>query len=707
MIHSNAPWSGMFRVLITICLGAMTVLAVSASASTSNVTLTPTSYVTTHGGSGGEPVGNLDVLDEMGIVSSPNKYVKFKAKSAGTTYAGYRTYTLPAAMAPNSVISIQVQANFLDPDKSVQSWTWQIFDWVHNVFVNIGDNYIAPQHGPWTILAFNISGNNLANYVRSSDRQIRVGFISNNAADDALLDYEALVVTTTSTPAPPGPSFYVAITGHDSNPGTISKPWQHISKAAATVTAGATVYVRGGVYHERVVLSNSGSAAKGFIQFQNYPGETAIIDGTGVTMPPVVSTPTGLIQITNLSYIVIDGFEIRNFVSNSPNLFPAGISITGSGTGIRILHNRINGINNGVNGAHGLAVYGSAAPASINDLTIDGNELYGLILGQSESMALNGNVQSWRVTNNSVHDNNNIGIDVVGFEGTSPQRALDQARDGYIAGNLVYDISDNANPAYPPNDNSANAIYVDGGTRIVIERNVMHHNNISVEVASEHKGHTSSYVRVRNNLVYLDTGPGISIGGYSTPCAKCDGASGTCLACAGSPCTVGMPCNCCGTTDHCSIVNNTLFHNDSFQTGSGELQVQYFPSNGTVSNNIVDNNMLSANSQSVLVSDQFTNPVAKLDYNLYFAPNGNNSWQWNNVSYDTFSAYQAGSKNDMHSPFGDPQFLSLAVPNLWVSSTSLAIDAGVNLGLAVIGPVDLAGFNRLLGGIIDIGAYQQ
>ena len=637
----------------------MTVLAVSASSCTSNVILTPTSYVTTQGGSGGEPVGNLDVLDEMGIVSNPGEYVQFKAKSAGTTYAGYRTYTLPAVVDPNSVISIQVQANFLGPAESVQSWTWQIFDWVHNAFVNIGDNYIGPEHGPWTILAFNISGNNLANYVRPSDRQIRVGFISNNAADDALLDYEALVVTSTPTPAPPGPSFYVATTGDDSNPGTISKPWQHISKAAATITAGATVYVRGGVYHERVVLSNSGSAAQGYIQFQSYPGETAIIDGTSVTMPPVVSTPTGLIQITNLSYIVIAGFEIRNFVSNSPDLFPAGISITGAGTGIRILDNRIHNINNGVNGAHGLGVYGTSAPASINDLTIDGNELYDLVLGQSESMALNGNVQGWSVTNNSVHDNDNIGIDAVGFEGTSPEPAFDQARQGYIAGNLVYNISDNNNPTYPPEDNSADGIYIDGGSRILLERNVLHNNNINLEVSSEHLGHTGSYVTVRNNLLYLATGPGLSIGGYSTPCAKCDTSSDTCLACAGSPCMVGMPCECCGSTDHCSIVNNTLFHNDSFQTGSGELQVQYFPSNGTVSNNIVNDNIFSANSQGQLISDQFTNPVAELNYNLYFAPNGdptNNSWQWDTVNYDTYSSYQAGSKNDMNSPFADPQF---------------------------------------------------
>lgn len=323
---------------------------------------------------------------------------------------------------------MQLQTNFLGPLESTQTWTWQIFDWPHNAFVNIGDNYIAPQHGPWTILSFNLSGNNLANYVRPSDGQIRIGFMSNNAADDAYLYYEALTITTAPTSITPGPSLYVATTGSDLNPGTLSKPWRHISKAAATVTAGATVYVRGGVDHELVVLSNSGSTKNGFIQFQSYPGETAIIDGAGVTMPPVVDTPTGLIQITNLSYVAVADFEIRNFVSNSPDLFPAGISITGAGSGILILRNRIHGISNGVNGAHGIGVHGTSAPASINNLVIDGNELYDLTLGQSESMALNGNVQSWRVTNNRVHDNDNIGIDAIGFEGTAPLPAYDQAR---------------------------------------------------------------------------------------------------------------------------------------------------------------------------------------------------------------------------------------------------------------------------------------
>jgi hypothetical protein len=32
---------------------------------------------------------------------------------------------------------------------------------------------------------------------------------------------------------------------------------------------------------------------------------------------------------------------------------------------------------------------------------------------------------------------------------------------------------------------------------------------------------------------------------------------------------------------------------------------------------------------------------------------------------------------------------------------------GVNLGTAVVGAVDLAGFSRLADGMIDLGAYQQ
>jgi hypothetical protein len=319
-----------------------------------------------------------------------------------------------------SVVAIQVLVNYQGPARPIQTWTWQIFDWVHNGFVTVGDNFFAPQSKPWTVLNFNIGGNNIADYVRGADNQIRLQTLSSNAAGDADIDYEALVVTSTSNPAPAGRTFFVSTAGRDTNPGTISAPFRTISKAATVAIPGSTVYVRGGVYHERVVAGVSGTASGGFIQFQSFPGENAIIDGTGVVMPPVISTPTGLIQITDRNYLIFQGFEIRNFTSNTPNLFPAGVSITGACDHVEIRHNLIHSINNGINGAHGLGVYGTEAPGSISNLVVDGNEIFDLVLGQSESTAFNGNVQFFSVTNNIIHDNNNIGIDAIGFEGTSP-----------------------------------------------------------------------------------------------------------------------------------------------------------------------------------------------------------------------------------------------------------------------------------------------
>ncbi|MGD0129072.1 MAG: hypothetical protein ABSF46_27415 [Terriglobia bacterium] len=44
-----------------------------------------------------------------------------------------------------------------------------------------------------------------------------------------------------------GAAYFVSSTGSDSNPGTFAEPWLTIQHAADTATAGATVYVLGGV----------------------------------------------------------------------------------------------------------------------------------------------------------------------------------------------------------------------------------------------------------------------------------------------------------------------------------------------------------------------------------------------------------------------------------------------------------------------------
>ena len=241
--------------------------------------------------------------------------------------------------------------------------------------------------------------------------------------------------------------------------------------------------MRGGVYHERIVVNVSGSSAGGFITFAAYPNETPIIDGKGIK---VKADWDALVRISDRSYIRFQGFEVRKFSSKKLNRVPIGILVRGAGEHIELLHNRIHHIQAHVSSKSKAAtrtalLFLAPTPAeSYRDILIDGNELYALKLGSSESLVVNGNVEHFAITHNRVHDNNNIGIDAIGFEGVSPDDAYDQAHDGVIADNLVYNIDSSTNPAYE-GERSADCLYVDGGTRIVVERNIAHHCNFGVE----------------------------------------------------------------------------------------------------------------------------------------------------------------------------------------------------------------------------------
>src|SRR5580658_11215953 len=187
-----------------------------------------------------------------------------------------------------------------------------------------------------------------------------------------------------------GATFFVSKKGSDSNPGTIGSPWLTIQHAANSVSAGATVYVSGGVYNESVNFPASGTASAP-ITFESYPGQIAVIDGTGLS----VNGTQGLINIVGRrSYITIKGFEIRDYTTSSDNEVPSGVWITGSGTGIRILNNRVHNIatRSEKNGnAFGISVYGTSK-IPITQLVISGNEVYDLRTGESESVNVDGDV---------------------------------------------------------------------------------------------------------------------------------------------------------------------------------------------------------------------------------------------------------------------------------------------------------------------------
>jgi len=123
-----------------------------------------------------------------------------------------------------------------------------------------------------------------------------------------VLSSSCLASTTNPTTAKVN-VYYVANNGSDKNPGTLDSPWLTIQHAADTIVAGDTVLIRKGTYHEHVYTMHSGNS-KDYIIFSAYPGETPIIDGTGVT-----ESQNGF--IIDKSYIKLIGLKISNWEENA------------------------------------------------------------------------------------------------------------------------------------------------------------------------------------------------------------------------------------------------------------------------------------------------------------------------------------------------------------------------------------------------------
>lgn len=113
--------------------------------------------------------------------------------------------------------------------------------------------------------------------------------------------------------------YYVANNGNDSHTGTINQPFLTIQRAQASVTAGDTVYIRGGLYSVTeaqitqysgiwayvTLLNKSGSSGKR-INYWAYPGEQPVFDYSAVK-------PAGYrihaFEVTG-SWIHIKGLEV-------------------------------------------------------------------------------------------------------------------------------------------------------------------------------------------------------------------------------------------------------------------------------------------------------------------------------------------------------------------------------------------------------------
>ncbi len=465
--------------------------------------------------------------------------------------------------------------------------------------------------------------------------------------------------------------YYVSPKGNDANAGSLASPWKTVQKAADTLQPGDTVFVRRGTYRELVTIRVSGTAGAP-ITFAAFAGERPIIDATRI---PVPEDDRALIYIEDRSHLVIRGFDLRNFSTAKPQLQPCGIFIRGAAHHIELRDNRISGIRttHRDGNAFGIAVYGTSTTQPVTDLIIAGNEVHHLKTGNSESVALNGNVTGFAVTNNRVHDNNNIGIAFIGFEGTCPDIAQDRARDGVCRGNVVWNISSGRNPSYR-GEFSADGIYCDGAARVLIERNVVSTADLGVELASEHLNGNCSDCILRDNVIRHCRVTGLGLGGYDAQR---------------------------GATLRCTVTNNTFYQNDTRRTGSGEVLLQHY-----LTDNSIRQNIFFSGAQNVFVSNPATtNSGTVFDYNCYFSPRAaaDSGWEWKQVAATGFAGWKTVSGQDTHSIFADPKFTSARKADFHLLPGSPAIDAGDPAFAAGSGEIDIDGATRVVGARVDLG----
>ncbi len=123
-----------------------------------------------------------------------------------------------------------------------------------------------------------------------------------------------------------GGTYYVSPTGDDSAPGTFDEPWATVHRAAATLRAGDSVYLRGGIYEVSEIISPHASGSEdAWITYAGFPGETAVIVGFDIRVPEpgyeivvdngkkteVMAGRSGVFHILDRSYIRVKNLHFH------------------------------------------------------------------------------------------------------------------------------------------------------------------------------------------------------------------------------------------------------------------------------------------------------------------------------------------------------------------------------------------------------------
>ncbi|WP_375490746.1 hypothetical protein [uncultured Jatrophihabitans sp.] len=431
----------------------------------------------------------------------------------------------------------------------------------------------------------------------------------------------------------------MAVHGSDHAAGTVGHPMRTVHAALARLHGGGSVELRGGTYHRRITLAHVRD-----VTLRPYRHEHVVLSGAGLHAPKGFSA---MVQIRDSRNVTVRGLDVTAYRTKRRGVVPIGIYVHGHDHGVRIAGNHVHdlGNDNGTLGsfdinAHGIAVYGDDPDAAVSGLHIVDNTVDRLHLGASETVVVNGNVDGWDIARNHIFDDNNIGIDAIGFEptlgGKNRYTQRNRARNGHITRNVVSGIKSRGNPAYWEGDgwcNCADGIYVDGGTHIDIRDNKVSTSDIGIEVAAENPRGAADHVRVLHNRIRGSLYVGLTTGGY------CNGAD----ACGGVN---------TGKSFDNLFADNDLRDDNGLNDGSPELLVQYY-----ASRDVFEHNTITATNTGGVVygtvpdAQAYTGPDAnRSDHNAFAVAKGHAvQFGWNGHVYGSFAAYRQATHQDAHS----------------------------------------------------------
>lgn len=464
-------------------------------------------------------------------------------------------------------------------------------------------------------------------------------------------------------------------------------PFATFAKACSVAGPGDTVFVRGGTYRERLVITASGNGDAPVL-FSAYPGEVPVIDGEHIEIP---DNWGGLVDSREISHIRIRGFTVEN-----SSMFAIFVV---DGNDI-IIENNVTRNSRG----SGILAWGDT------DLTIRGNEVIeagrGILEDSTapepwqECISIS-RADRFEVADNKVHHGHMEGIDAKADSrnGTIHHNTVhDLVRlgiyiDAWDAGEHDIDVFDNVVYACSEgirvnaeNGGVAERIRVYGNTvsgcagngfwicvggvadRSHTVRDIELYGNVS---RGNERGFTISVpgngvterIRVYNNLVYGNTYNGIAVDDYS---------GGTAVLSA------------------VEIVNNTVWGNGY----GGDLDNPAEWAHGgifiTASNAqdvLIRNNIVSGNRNFAIAvhSDVLSHEVTD-DHNLV-----ETSWTYN---------YEISGTDCIE---GDPSFMNEHGGDFRLSADSPAIDVGSPTGAPA---ADFSGTVRPCGNGVEIGAFE-